>query len=445
MINEHGMAAGFVQVLRFVFRYTLASLMIVLLVIVGSTSGWASQKQIMEYYIYYQGDWAKYSGQQRYEYAFATWEEAERARQKAAVDTGGLAESFLRDTYIKEVPTGRYTTPTQDAPETSPSPQGQGQIRNQPKSGRTNKPDNSSLVGRLKGRTTAGSSSGGDGKDISSRLKGGTTAVSSSGGDGKDISSRLKGGTTPVSSSGEGGVNIVSRLKPGNASSSAAKPMDWSAKSALWIEELAHINRQLAVTRSTLLRLNESILGDRKLFAEWEKEADEGFKRSRDLAIDAVIDTCVSYLAERYETIHGLAVKLPDKPEAVIEKYRHMASLYKILVEAKAAKDLDGLAKRTGKTDAEIYEIFRDGIAQISGLVGLDKTIPGKALKYGSLAFDWIYNLEELYLVWKNVGALESNNTEYAKEIMVLSNRMRELQARQEQLVRNIEAGEPRR
>jgi len=424
MINEHGMAAGFVQVLRFVFRCTLASLMIVLLVIVGSTSGWTFQKQIMEYYIYYRGQLAEYSGQQRYEQAFATWEEAENARQKAALDTGGLAESFLRDSYIKEVPTGRYTAPTQDTPETSPSPQGQGQIQSPAKSGPTNKTDNSPLAGRLKGGTTAGSSSGGDGKDISGRLK---------------------GEATPVSSSGGGGKDIGSRLKPGNTSGSAAKPMDWSAKSALWIEELAHINRQLAVTRSTLLKLNELILADRNLFAEWEKEADEGFKRSRDLAIDAVIDTCVSYLAERYETIYGLAVKLPDKPEAVIEKYRHMASLYKILVEAKAAKDLDGLAKRTGKTDAEIYEIFRDGIAQISGLVGLDKTIPGKALKYGSLAFDWIYNLEELYLVWKNVGTLESNNTEYAKEIMVLSNRMRELQARQEQLVRNIEAGEPRK
>lgn len=425
MINEQGMAAGFVQVLRFVFRCTLASLMIVLLVIVGSTSGWTFQKQIMEYYIYYQGQWAEYSGQQRYERAFATWEEAENARQKAALDAGGLAESFLRDTYIKEVPTGRYTTPTQDTPETSPSPRGKGQIQSPAKSGPTNKTDNSSLEGRLKGGTTAGSSSGGDGKDLSGRLKGGTTAVSSSSGDGKDIGSRLK---------------------PGNAPSSAAKPMDWSAKSALWIEELAHINRQLAVTRSTLLRLNELILVDRKLFAEWEKEADEGFKRCKDLALDGFIDATASYFSERYATIYDLAQKLPDKPEAVIEKYRLLASLYKRLQEAKAAKDLDGLANRTGKTDIEIYEMFRDGIVSILGMIEkVDKTAPGKFLKYGPVAADWLYELAGLGLVWKNVSALESNNAEYAKEVMVLSNRMRELQARQEQLVRNIEAGEPRR
>ena len=77
----------------------------------GAMSGRASQQQIMEYYIYYQGDWAKYSGQQRFEKAFKTWKEAEEARQKAAADTRGLAESFLRDTYIKEIPTGWYTDP----------------------------------------------------------------------------------------------------------------------------------------------------------------------------------------------------------------------------------------------------------------------------------------------------------------------------------------------
>jgi len=262
--------------------------------------------------------------------------------------------------------------------------------------------------------------------------------------DNKDLAKRLKSGTTTNSFDGDN-KDLTGRLKPGTTTSTAAKPTDWSSKCSLWIDELNHVNKQVAVTRSTLLRLNELILADRKLFAEWEKEADEGLNRCVDQAIDALIDASGGYLADRYETILGLARKLPSKPEAVIEKYRHMASLFKILQEAKATKDLDGLAAREGKTDAEIFEMFRDGIGQIADLVGLDKWFPARVWYYGSLAADWAYNLAELRLVWKNVSALEANNAKYAESVMVLSNRMRELQERQAQLVKNIEAGEPRK
>jgi len=187
------------------------------------------------------------------------------------------------------------------------------------------------------------------------------------------------------------------------------------------------------------------IQADRRLFAAWKEETDKAIERSRDLAIDIAIDASVGYLVERYETIYGLAQQLPNKPEAVIEKYRHLAAMFKILQEAKETKDLDGLATREHKTDTEIYEIMRDGIGQISGIVGLDKTLPGQIWRYGSLGFDMAYNITELLLVWKNMSALETNQDMYAQGVVSLYYRLGKLQERQARLVRNIEAGEPRK
>ncbi|HEX2986855.1 MAG TPA: hypothetical protein VHS06_01610, partial [Chloroflexota bacterium] len=105
--------------------------------------------------------------------------------------------------------------------------------------------------------------------------------------------------------------------------------------------------------------------------------------------------------------------------------------------------DFAGLAEREGKTDTEIYEELRDGVGQISGLLGLDSTVPGMFWKYGSLACDMAYNLTELRLGWKNVSALEENNTRYAEAVKKLAARMRELEERAKELRRKIEAGEP--
>lgn len=90
-----------------------------------------------------------------------------------------------------------------------------------------------------------------------------------------------------------------------------------------------------------------------------------------------------------------------------------------------------------------MWESLRDGIGQISGLLGLDKTVPGMFWKYGSVACDLAYNLTELRLGWKNVGTLEENNARYAEAVKKLAARMQELIERQKELRKKIEAGEP--
>jgi len=220
------------------------------------------------------------------------------------------------------------------------------------------------------------------------------------------------------------------------------KPKDWSTQCSDWIVELDKVNKQIASTRTVLLRLNADVQADVKQFNDWEKEGDEAFDRCVGMAADVAIDWGAGALSDRYDEIYQLAQKLPDKPDDVIEKYRLMASLAKRLKEAKAANDLDGLAKREGKTDAEIYEELRDGINQVIGLLQLDKFLPGKIWKYGCYGFDMAYNLTELRIGWKNTEVLKANNASHAEAVKKLADMMRQYEDKAKILRQKIEAGE---
>lgn len=234
-----------------------------------------------------------------------------------------------------------------------------------------------------------------------------------------------------------------SATSQGSSSGSATvKSENWSEKCAKLTAELDNVNKQIAATREALLKLNASIMANKKLFEEWESSADEAFDRCVVMAADVALDFGITGLVERYDTIYELAKKLPGEPKDVIEKYRYLASLTQRLSEAKAVNDVDGLASRENKTEAEIWETLRDGIGQISGLLGLDKTVPGKWWKYGSMAFDLAFNLTELRETWKNVEALEANNQMYAEAVRKLTTRMKELVDRQKEIKQKIEAGE---
>jgi hypothetical protein len=254
-----------------------------------------------------------------------------------------------------------------------------------------------------------------------------------------DVVATLRGNSGVVTPT-DGTASTGGQVTQGTADT--PRPEDWSARRDKLIAELEEVNKKIASTQEVLRKLNSSIQGDRKLFEEWEKSADDGFDRCVGVASDVVVDFSAGALAERYETIHDLAKKLPDEPKDLIEKYRLLASLSKRLQEAKATNDLNGLAQRENKTDTEIYESLRDGIGQISGLLGLDKTVPGAFWKYGSLAADMAYNLTELRQLWKNTKTLEANNDRYAEAVKKLTTMMQELIARQKELKQKIEAGE---
>ncbi len=164
----------------FVLRYGrfVPRILIALFLLGGSMPVLASQRQIMEYYIYFSDEYVRQLGRQRYEHAYATREEAEKARQKAALDTLGAAESFLRNSYIKEVPTGRYTSPPPSTPSPGGTPSGNpGPVSPKPPSWKPvppkpGNPETEDFSRRLKGRTTPASSTSGEEKDLINRLKG---------------------------------------------------------------------------------------------------------------------------------------------------------------------------------------------------------------------------------------------------------------------------------
>lgn len=252
------------------------------------------------------------------------------------------------------------------------------------------------------------------------------------------IGSNSSSGT--ASTSGTATAGSTSQATGGQTSSQSE---EWSQKLAKLSTELDEVNKQIAATRTALLRLNASIQADRKLFEEWQQSSSEALDRSIMTLGDVLLDVGISGLRDRYETIYELAKKLPNDPKDVIEKYRYIMSLTQRMSEAKSVKDFADLAERENKTPAEFFETLRDGVGQISGLLGLDKTVPGMVWKYMSLGCDTAYNLFELRETWVNLEALEANNERYAQAVQKLAAKMKDLVERQKKIKQQIDAGGP--
>ena len=188
--------------------------------------GQTPQKPIMEYYIYYQGEYTKYA--QRDERAFTSREAAEAARQQRARELGthratvinGIrvesvgeaeqAKEYLQNTYIREVPTGRYTTP----PPSTPSPARKTSTTQPPDSTKPTNPAEDGILKRLKGGAKGGVSFDGDGKDIGGRLKDGTATIPSSQKDEEDIVRRVKPGTSARDPEISGALGELVEMSP---------------------------------------------------------------------------------------------------------------------------------------------------------------------------------------------------------------------------------------
>jgi hypothetical protein len=236
----------------------------------------------------------------------------------------------------------------------------------------------------------------------------------------------------------------LERRKQAAESVSGAIPAEaWEQPLAKWRAELDKANHEVEATRQALLKLVKAQQADVKLFDEWEREAQEGFERSKSAIIDLALDLGMGLFVESPDGWAAYARGLQAKatPEALRE-YQKLHGLIQRLKEAKATREFAALAAKEGKTEAEFYEMLRDGIGQLSGLFGVDETLPGKVWKYGSLFFDQAYNYTALYQVWKNAGILEQDSAAMSEAIQRLSERLRRQQERQQELVKKIEVGE---
>ena len=218
----------------------------------------------------------------------------------------------------------------------------------------------------------------------------------------------------------------------------------WEKQLAKWKSDLLAANKEVEATRQALLKLVKAQQADVKLFDEWELEAREGFERSQGAFIDLALDLGMGLFVESpdgWVSSYARGLQAKATPEALAE-YRRLFGLMQRLNEAKATRDFAALAAREGRTEAEVLEMARDGIGQLSGLLGLDKTPLGKVWKYGSLFFDQAYNLTALFQVWKNVGVLEMDSAAMSEAIQRLSERLQRQMEKQEELRKKIEAGE---
>lgn len=235
--------------------------------------------------------------------------------------------------------------------------------------------------------------------------------------------------------------NPVPRMPAvGNSKAAAHSP-----KCAELISELDTVNREIESTRTALLRLNAAIQGNNKLFEEWQEEASQGFNRSINLLANDLIDFGSSTLAKKYKDMYEAAKNLPEneKPSAeVMEQYRMLASLSHLLVNSKQTYGAGDLANRENKTDADIFETMRDGIVELAGVVAGD-SIEAETLEYGALLCDTAYNVWDYGSTWKSIQTLGKNNATFAEALRKLTDRMKQLIARQKQLRQEIEAGEP--
>jgi hypothetical protein len=223
---DSGPQAGASEPRREGMRCISFLLILLLFVTSGSMIGRTPQKPITEYYIYFKGEYAKHA--QRDERAFTTREAAETARQLRARELGthretiinGIrvesvgeaeqAKEYLENTYIQEVPTGRYTTPSPS----SPSPTRKTSTTRPPDSTMPTNPEMDDILKRLKGVTKGGVSFDGDGQDIGGRLKDGTTTIPSSPKDEKDIVRRFKQGISARDPEIAGAIGELAAMSP---------------------------------------------------------------------------------------------------------------------------------------------------------------------------------------------------------------------------------------
>lgn len=218
----------------------------------------------------------------------------------------------------------------------------------------------------------------------------------------------------------------------------------WEKQLAKWKSDLAGVNREIEATRQALLKLVRAQEADVKLFNQWQREAQDGFERSKGAIIDLALDLGLGLFVESpngWVASHARDLQARATPEA-LEEYRRLFSLIQRLKESRATRDFASFAAREGQTEAEVLEMARDGIGQLSGLLGLDNTPVGKVWKYGSLFFDQAYNLTALYQVWRNAGILEQDSAAMSEANQRLSERLKRQMERQQDLVRKIEAGE---
>lgn len=207
-----------------------------------------------------------------------------------------------------------------------------------------------------------------------------------------------------------------------------------------WLAELESLRKELEGTKAQFAKLNKSIQQDQQQFTDWEKVASDGMDKCSGFLYNLLMDAGAGGLSERYETMHELAKKLPNKPADLIDKLGKTKDLLTGLSRAQTAKDVSDLASREAQTVPELLEAVRDGITQILAVTALDKTPAGALWKYGSGVVDMSYSFAEFCAAYDGIEQMDKNSDSYLKAVAALSQRMSKLVTRINDIKGQLEA-----
>lgn len=211
---------------------------------------------------------------------------------------------------------------------------------------------------------------------------------------------------------------------------------------AKWIAELAKLQYELKATQDQFRKLNQSIQADQQQFQDWEKVADDGKNRCSGVLYNLLMDASAAQLGQRYETMHELAEKLPNKPLDLISRLGRIKNWFKTLTYTQAFKDVADIAARDGKTLPELLEEVRDDINIINSVTGLDKTTAGAAWKQFSNIEELSYMFAQFCAADDGIQQMNKNTEEYRRAVESLTKRMQTLVERVKVIKANLAQSE---
>jgi membrane-associated protease RseP (regulator of RpoE activity) len=231
----------------------------------------------------------------------------------------------------------------------------------------------------------------------------------------------LKSGArvTPPSSSG-----IIPGSAPGAPIGPAAptdigtentmNEKDVAAMRAKLLAHLEKLQNDLEGVKKQFALLNRSVQSDRAQYEEWEKEAEKGMQKCTDIAFGTLMELTAGQLKDKYEGLFETAKNTPGTSPQELAKLERAMRYYRSLNNASSFKDLMALADSAEdiKTKQEFFEVLRDGLNQVMGMIKWKGPVPPPpvlALKLGTYIADLSYSYTQLYLTYDAGKQLKAN------------------------------------
>lgn len=175
--------------------------------------------------------------------------------------------------------------------------------------------------------------------------------------------------------------------------------------------ELSALESELAMTRTTLMRLNRDVQLNNMLFKEWQNEAAGAIDRAENRAQGLIQDTCSD----------GFFSLLKWKSSKIPAKIKKIDQFEKII----ALKDLPDWAKIDSDSWEEIGKAFVSAV-QSSPLSAELQTV----IKSTQSIIDSSYDITAWFASWHNIQQLDKNSDAYLIAVRKISKHMERIVTR---------------